>query len=120
MVVVDASALAAIAFDDEQAPEMIALLEGEEMHAPSVFGLEMAHATLSRCRRSPGKAERFTTGLRHVLDMPIVLHAVDPLLAFAVASETGLSAYGASYLWLARSLRVPLVTADRKLRAVAE
>ncbi|WP_254065926.1 type II toxin-antitoxin system VapC family toxin [Acidisoma sp. L85] len=32
-----------------------------------------------------------------------------------LASETGLTAYDASYLWLARQLKAELVTLDRQL-----
>jgi len=118
VVVVDASALAAIAFGDDQADDVVGRLEGEDLHAPALFGLEMAHATLSRCRRSPARSNEFVAGFHRVLDLPIVLHEVPPLAAFALASNAGLSAYDASYLWLSRSLRAPLVTVDRRLLAV--
>ena len=38
----------------------------------------------------------------------------------AVAKDTGLTAYDASYLWLARHLGAELVTLDTKLAAVAK
>jgi predicted nucleic acid-binding protein len=37
----------------------------------------------------------------------------------ALAAETGLTAYDASYLWLSHRLRVPLVTLDSKLAQAA-
>jgi predicted nucleic acid-binding protein len=38
---------------------------------------------------------------------------------FALAAETGLSAYDASYLWLARSRDAELVTLDKALARLA-
>lgn len=119
MVVVDASALGAIAFDDEKAGPIVARLNGEALHAPSLFPLEMTNATLSRCRRAPVLAERFVAGLGRVLDMSITIHAVDPLAVFALAAETGLTAYDAAYLRLSRDLGAPLVTLDKQLASAA-
>jgi predicted nucleic acid-binding protein len=119
VVVVDASALGAIAFDDEKAGDVVVRLNGEALHVPSLFPLEMTNATLSRCRRAPALAERLVAGLTRVLEMPMAIHAVDPLAVFALAVETGLTAYDAAYLWLARDLDVPLVTLDRQLAAAA-
>lgn len=119
MVVVDASALAAVAFDDEQAAAVAAQIAGEALHAPSLVGLELANATLNRCKRSPAFAEQYMAGFRRVLELPIVMHTVEPLAAFALATETGLSACDASYLWLSHRLGAPLVSADKKLVAAA-
>ena len=44
---------------------------------------------------------------------------VDAGEVLALALVWGLSAYDASYLWLAAALKVPLVTFDRQLAAVA-
>jgi predicted nucleic acid-binding protein len=44
---------------------------------------------------------------------------VDMLLALELAAERNVSAYDAQYVALARSLSVPLVTEDRKLRRAA-
>lgn len=119
MVVVDASALGAILFDDDKAGQVVARLTGEALHAPTLFHLEMTNATLSRCRRAPALAERFVAGFTRVLEMPITVHAVDPLAVFALAVETGLTAYDAAYLWLSRELNAPLVSLDRELLAAA-
>ena len=54
-----------------------------------------------------------------MLDLPITLHAVDPLAVFALAVETGLTAYDGAYLWLSRELKAPLVSLDRELLAAA-
>ena len=80
----------------------------------------MANATLSRCRRAPELAERFVEGLGQVYAMPITIHPVDPVAVFALAVETGLTAYDAAYLSLSRELGAPLVTLDKQLIAAAQ
>ena len=120
MVVVDASALAAIAFDEADAEGMVARLKGESLHAPSLFELEMVNATISRCRRDPARAGSFIEGLATVLGMPIAIHAVAPLGVLSVALRHRLTAYDAAYLWLSGELGAPLVTLDKQLAAAAK
>ena len=119
MLVVDASALAAIVFGDENAEAVLDLIEGEELHAPSHFLLEMANATLVRCRRSPSNAAVLVESLTRVLSRPLTLHTVPALDVLTLALRTGLTAYDAGYLWLARSLGADLVTLDKQLVAAA-
>jgi predicted nucleic acid-binding protein len=49
----------------------------------------------------------------------IVMHTVNANAVVYLADKMGLTAYDASYLWLARRLDAELVTLDRKLAAVA-
>jgi predicted nucleic acid-binding protein len=50
------------------------------------------------------------------------LHELAPAqhkAVLGVAIDAGVSVYGAGYMWLARSLNLPLATFDRKLAAAA-
>ena len=49
--------------------------------------------------------------------MAIDILAVDHRNALVLAEQTGLTAYDASYLWLAEALDAELVTLDRALAA---
>ena len=51
--------------------------------------------------------------------MNIELHAIDPVQTLDLALRYSLSAYDASYLWLAAELKAPLATFDEKLAAAA-
>ena len=60
-------------------------------------------------------------GLWNVLDAVrhrVELHELAPAqhkAALAVALDAGLSGYDGGYMWLARSLKLPLLTFDRQL-----
>ena len=118
--VVDASALAAVAFGESEGPAITQRLRGLRLQAPALLWYELANVCLTKIRRQPEDADRFRRGLGKARDMTIQLHEVDPLDALAVAEETSLSAYDASYLWLARHLDADLITLDERLAAVHE
>ena len=101
--VVDASALAALLFAEPEA-EAVADQLGTAAwwHAP--FGFDMAHACLIKTRRHPEQRPALTAAfaLRHQFSIEEVVHDAVP----ALAERTRLTAYDASYLWLARQLEL--------------
>jgi len=120
-IVIDASALAAVVFDEPKAVEVAAQLDtAQRIDAPAFLWYEMASVCVKKIRHHPDDADGLRRALREATELPVSIHPVDPLDAVAVAHETGLSAYDASYLWLARHLGFDLVTLDERLRAVAE
>ena len=54
--------------------------------------------------------------LHAALALPVTRIAVPGIDAFALAARTGLTAYDAAYLWLARSRDLELVTLDAALQ----
>ncbi len=113
----DASALAALLFGEPEAEAIAARLTGARLAAPSLLEYELANVCLTKIRRQPGQREtlRAAFGLAHRLNVETV--AVDQASVLDLAEATGLTAYDASYLWLARSLSGELVTLDRRLAA---
>ncbi len=117
--VVDASAFAAVLFGEPDAAAVAAHLENARLAAPALLGFELANVCLVKMRRRPGDhdALRAAFSLADRLDVETV--AVDHAAVLDLAEATGLTAYDASYLWLARTLGGELVTLDRKLAAAA-
>jgi predicted nucleic acid-binding protein len=117
--VLDASALAALVFAEPEAEAIAGRLEGARLAAPSLLDFELANVCLTKMRREPNQrnALRAAFGLAHSLRVETV--AVDHGAALDLAEAAGLSAYDASYLWLARALGAELVTLDRKLAAAS-
>ncbi|WP_428486385.1 type II toxin-antitoxin system VapC family toxin [Rhodopila sp.] len=117
--VVDASALAALLFGEPEAESIAERLNEARLIAPSLLGFELANVCLIKMRRHPEQhdALRAAFDLRRRLELEEV--TVDHGGALAVAEATGLTAYDASYLWLAHELGAELVTLDRQLAKAA-
>ena len=115
----DASALAAVAFGESHAADMRGRLTGAELLAPPLLPAELTNIAWKKCRREPAAAERVAGQLTEILLVPVALVRVDQGEALHLALLWGLTAYDASYLWVAWRQRAPLVTLDRRLAAVA-
>jgi predicted nucleic acid-binding protein len=118
-IVVDASAITAIVFDEEASPDVQRRLANANLVAPTLLAFEIANACVTRERRQ-GRAEVAALGSYSIfLGWKIAMLPVSEHQVVALALMTGLTAYDASYLWLARHLQCALVTLDRRLQAAA-
>ena len=119
-IVVDASALAAVVFNEEGAQAVAQKLSGAVVYAPELLRFELASAAVKKARQHPDLAPRIMERLSDALEGPqhIQWHDVHPVDVAMLAQLTGLSAYDASYLWLAGWLEADLVTLDRRLATV--
>ena len=120
-VVVDASAIGAIMFGEPEGQTLAAHLDGETLLAPSLLDFELTNLALKKARKRPDDLPKILVSLQTALALPVSRIAVPGLDVFALAAETGLTAYDASYLWLARRHDAELVTLDAALaRLVGE
>jgi predicted nucleic acid-binding protein len=117
--VVDASAIAALLFGEPDAENISERLADARLVAPALLGFELANVCLLKCRRHPDQQKALKTAFRLRDRFGIDEVAVDHSAALDLAAETGLTAYDASYLWVARQLQAELITLDRQL-ATAE
>jgi predicted nucleic acid-binding protein len=118
--VVDASALAAIAFNEPGAREALSLLHGANLVAPELLRFEVAHICVKKIRQRPAERELILAQHASTWDVDIALLSVDQTEIVHIADKLDLPAYDASYLWLAHALGAELVTLDKKLRKAAE
>jgi predicted nucleic acid-binding protein len=118
-VVIDASVLAAITFGEPDADRCGRMLDGAQLHAPSLLQYEMANAARKKCRDAPRKSSDLATALSLALDprRGIRYYDPNPVDVLLLANATGLSPYDASYLWLAGFLGADLITLDKQLAA---
>lgn len=118
-VVVDASALAALLFGEPSGPEVAERLDGRALFAPTLLRYEVASVCLRKAREEPGKERKLRKALGLLPGLGVQEVQVPPEGLVDVARSTGLTAYDAAYLWLARELGVELVTLDARLEAVS-
>jgi predicted nucleic acid-binding protein len=113
--VVDASAIAAVVFDEPDGRTISAHLEGETLLAPHLLDVELLNTAIVRIRRGSDNPLLINSmlslvGRLQIRRMPIRAHEVGSL-----ALRTGLTGYDACYLWLAIEQDAELVTLDRAL-----
>ena len=123
--VVDASFVLSSLLPDEKSPEADKLLgryvAGEiDLVSTNVFELEVFNGLRSAIlqnriakRDALAIAERF-------LKLSISCEGIDPYRAFLIAQKENLSVYDASYVFLARSKNLPLLTLDRRMARLAK
>ncbi|WP_372616902.1 type II toxin-antitoxin system VapC family toxin [Falsiroseomonas sp.] len=124
--VIDNSVALAWCFADEQAPELMALLDRVAEAgavAPGLWPLEAQNGLLMAERRQRVDAAQRAELARLLRELPIALDAETAEQAWTdtirLAERFGLSVYDASYLELAQRRRLPLATTDRALRSAA-
>ncbi len=119
-VVIDASALAAVVFHEAGAESVHARVAGATICAPELLKYELTNVAVNKARRHPAHASEIFSRLDATLNRRrgVIWHDVNPVDVAVLATITGLSAYDASYLWLAGWLEADLVTLDKRLAAV--
>ena len=114
--VVDASALAAIVFNEPEAAPVVASVRGVLL-APTLIRYELASVCLTKIVRHPRQADAIVSRYREA--GRLVIELVEP--DFDTLPEFGyrwhLSVYDAAYLQLALARQATLVTLDARLAA---
>jgi len=118
--VVDASAIAALLFGEPEAEAVVDRLRDAEMVAPALLPYELTSVCWKKRRVHPEMAPALLEGLQRFSRLRTRLVEVDHVEVLVLAEESGLTAYDASYLWLARRLGGELVTLDGRLAAACQ
>lgn len=120
-VVVDASAMAAVVFQEPGFETVAARFDGAALFAPDLLKIELANVALIKARRNPAEAPGIFAALETAIDRRtgISWRDVDTVDVTLLAFMTGLTAYDAAYLWLAGWLEADLVTLDAQLIAAS-
>lgn len=118
--VVDASALAALLFGEPEGAAITERLQGAGLVAPALLSFEIANTCVKKIRRQPDQREALLAAFGMLDRMEVGIVEVEHGEVLALAERSGLTAYDASYLWLARRMGCELVTLDRRLAAAGE
>ena len=116
ITVVDASAVAAVLFDEPEAAPIAASVAGK-LVAPHLLRYELASVCTTKLIRHPARAREIQA--RYCLLVELMIDYVEPEWASlpGVARRWSLSAYDAAYLQLALERDATLVTLDARLAA---
>lgn len=117
--VVDASVLGALLFQEPRRTDAAGRLKGASLFAPSLLPYELASTARKKVLKYPGKRRQIIEALRIGMNLDIKCSDGDQAETTMLALDTGLSAYDAAYLWLARDLGAELVSFDQRLLAVS-
>lgn len=118
-LVIDASVMAAAIFKETGAEQADAWMHGRALCAPHLLDYEISNAALNKLRRRLASREDAAGALVDYARVELQRFAIDSRAAFELAANYKLSAYDASYLWLAFELKAPLATFDEALGAAA-
>ena len=116
-VVVDASAIAAVVFGEAEGETV---RRGQLLYAPSLIGYELTHVAWKKMRRTVGSAVAISDALASVARLGMIHKEPDTVEVLGLAVATNLTPYDASYLWVAKTLGLKLVTLDQALARAAE
>lgn len=115
-IVVDASAIAAVLFDEPEAAPIVASTTGA-LIAPTLLRYELASVATTKLIRYPQRADEINQRYR-LLDR-LAIEYVEPEWPTlpSLARRWALSAYDAAYLQLSLTRGAALVTLDARLAA---
>ena len=119
--VIDASYLLSVMMPDEAIDRSVykRISSGEMcLIAPVLFGLEVSNAILLASRRKRISRQKASSLVKHFLSLPIVYKEVNLMESYVLANKLDLTVYDASYVWLAKKMKVNLLTSDKKMLAV--
>lgn len=116
VTVVDASAVAAVLFDEPESEPVVASVGGT-LAAPSLLLYEIASVCTTKLTRRPADAKAILSRYRLLQDLDIELAEPDWEKLPVLAQKWTISAYDAAYLQLALLRDAPLVTLDARLAA---
>jgi predicted nucleic acid-binding protein len=121
MKVVDASAVCAMVFGEEEERRVAEQIAGDPMVAPTLLSYEVANVCWKKLRRHPEQRPDVLGAYARFSRLGVQQLEVNFAAVVLLAEATRLSAYDAAYVWLARALGVELVSLDRRvLQAAAD
>jgi predicted nucleic acid-binding protein len=113
--VLDASAVASMAFLEPTAGAIQQRVRDCEWLAPSLLKFELANICARKIRAMPQNRDTLIAQHRSTLMAPVSYTDVNHEEAVLLAELYRLTAYDASYLWLAKDRSCELVTLDEDL-----
>ena len=119
-IVSDTNTIMAVALDEAEREAIIASTQSAELLAPEVLPYEIGNALSSLFRRGLLSSSQMQAAWSATQQIPVEYRTIDIRHALEIAAQHRIYAYDAYFLVCALQTRSPLLTLDRKMRAVAE
>ena len=119
-IVADTNVFMAVALGEPERDAVVAATSGAALVAPDVLPYEIGNALSSLFRRGLLSSSQVQAAWDATQQIPVECRMVDIRRALALAAQHRIYAYDAYFLECALHSRSPLLTLDRKMRAVAE
>ncbi len=116
---IDASAVAAILFNEPEAALVAKKVGSSSLVAPILLWFEVTNVCLTKLTIHAPQRESILHAYALLNQLEIEPTEVDYQAVLLLAEQTRLSVYDASYLWLAQTLGTELITLDQKLLKAA-
>jgi predicted nucleic acid-binding protein len=117
--VVDASALAAVLFNEPKGEAVARHLVHADLLAPALLPFELMSICRKKLRLYPAEREHIFSQWALSDQMGIRYEPLRLGEVLSLAESAGLTTYDASYLWLAKARDADLVTVDQDLHRAA-
>ncbi len=114
--VVDASVVAALVFGEPGSEEAKRLLGDRVLFAPFLMRYELAQVAVKKASKHPGKERLILDALALAYSLNIQWVEANFEAVARLALERSLTAYDACYLFVSKSLGIPLVAFDKRLK----
>lgn len=118
-VVIDASALAAVLFNEPAGLDVAQQAQGASLLAPHLMKYEIANVAAIKVKRGIIAAAQAQAVLELFENTLIEYSDINARDVAALAVQTGLTGYDAAYLWLAQTTGAKVLTLDGDLRKAA-
>ncbi len=118
-IVADSNVFIAVALDEPEKPGIIEVTAGAELVAPEILPFEIGNALTALMRKRILEPEEIAAAWTATQAIPVELRDLDIREALKIASRLRIYAYDAYFLECALRSRSPLLTLDRRLKAVA-
>lgn len=118
-VVADTNVFIAVALDEPEKSRLIDITAGCELLAPEVLPFEIGNALTALMRKRVLEPDEMEPAWVATQAIPVELCDLDIREALRIAKRLKIYAYDAYFIECALSHRSPLLTLDRRLKAVA-
>ena len=118
-IISDTNIFLAVALDEPEKDRIIQLTTETDVIAPEILPYEIGNALSAMIKRKQITRDEALSAQKNASLIPVRLISIDIKQALKLAIEFNIYAYDAYFLQCARSMSLPLITLDNRMKQVA-